>query len=145
MYRKTYGFTLIELLIVFLVIAVLAGIALPLYLTHAARAQFSEAHSLLAGVKPSVHERLASGEPFSSMDTDLGVRLDGTYGEVEDRGFNGSSGAPWEVAYTFGTGDTNAHYLLDGKVVRYVYDFDTQLWRCVTDVDEEIASECIAE
>jgi type IV pilus assembly protein PilA len=54
---KNRGFTLIELMIVVAIIGVLASIAIPQYQNYTARAQVSEALSVLIGVKA----RLAVG------------------------------------------------------------------------------------
>jgi type IV pilus assembly protein PilA len=53
---KEAGFTLIELMIVVAIIAILAAIAIPLYLNYTARAQGTEALSLAGGFKPAVSE-----------------------------------------------------------------------------------------
>src|SRR6195256_6365471 len=50
------GFTLIELMIVVAIIGILAAIALPAYQDYIARAQMSEAFSLLDGMKTPVAE-----------------------------------------------------------------------------------------
>lgn len=51
---RARGFTLIELMIVVGIIAVLAGIAIPLYLSYTSQAETSEAFSLASYVKPKV-------------------------------------------------------------------------------------------
>lgn len=53
------GFTLIELMIVIAIIGILAAIALPAYQAYIARAQMSEALSLLSGAKAPVAEYIA--------------------------------------------------------------------------------------
>ncbi|MDI1257714.1 pilin [Aquabacterium sp.] len=50
------GFTLIELMIVVAIIGILAAVALPAYQDYIARAQMTEAFSLIDGMKTSVGE-----------------------------------------------------------------------------------------
>ena len=50
LYRKEKGFTLIELLIVIIILAVLAGIAIPSYLSITNRAKVSATQAEMAGI-----------------------------------------------------------------------------------------------
>jgi len=54
MKRNQQGFTLIELMIVVAIIAILAAIAIPLYLNYTAQAEGSEATTLMDGAKTAV-------------------------------------------------------------------------------------------
>ncbi len=54
MKRKQQGFTLIELMIVVAIIAILAAIAIPLYLNYTAQAEGSEATTLADGAKTAI-------------------------------------------------------------------------------------------
>lgn len=54
------GFTLIELMIVVAIIGILAALAIPAYQDNTARAQMTEAFSLISGLKPAVAETIAT-------------------------------------------------------------------------------------
>lgn len=72
MTTRQSGFTLIELMIVIAIVAILAAIAIPLYLSYVTRAQASEALTLGSGVEPHVaeyyntHGRLPSAAPANA-------------------------------------------------------------------------------
>ena len=52
--KKQQGFTLIELMIAVAIIGILAAVAIPQYQGYTARAQVSEAVTLLGGLKTPV-------------------------------------------------------------------------------------------
>lgn len=67
------GFTLIELMIVVAIIGILAAVALPAYQDYTARAQFSEALSMTAGVRSDFAVAESEGVAFDTATlTDLG-------------------------------------------------------------------------
>ena len=151
------GFTLIELMIVVAIIGILAAIAIPQYQNYVARAQFSEAQTLLGGARTPVEERiLARGA--DSMDnwtiTDaqdsLGLRLGGEYGEITTFVAEGAgtddAGEPTlptvTITYTFGAGDTSSAPALDQQTVDFIYrdEGGEFRWVCETSVAERFVS-----
>ncbi len=70
------GFTLIELMIVVAIIGVLASIAIPQYQNYTARAQVSEALSILSGVKATLAEQYALEGTFDKMTADEKARIE---------------------------------------------------------------------
>ena len=69
------GFTLIELMIVVAIIGILAAIAIPQYQNYVARAQVSEALSLVSGAKTAVAEYLNVNSGFPAGNTVAGMEL----------------------------------------------------------------------
>lgn len=77
------GFTLIELMIVVAIIGILAAIAIPQYQNYVARAQVTEAVSLMSGGKTALEEYIANNGSFPDGTTagqslaDLGITPNG--------------------------------------------------------------------
>jgi type IV pilus assembly protein PilA len=78
---KQEGFTLIELMIVVAIIAILAAIAIPLYLNYTGRAQGTEALSLANGFKPAVSTWYNTHSSWSDVksNSSLGMGAPGSF------------------------------------------------------------------
>ena len=72
------GFTLIELMIVVAIIGILAAVAIPAYQDYIARAQVSEAVSLLGAAKTPVAEYIADRASLPAL-TDAVTTTSGKY------------------------------------------------------------------
>ncbi|MBF0215085.1 MAG: pilin [Magnetococcales bacterium] len=77
--RKQSGFTLIELMIVIAIIGILAAVAIPAYQDYIARAQASEAISLMSGMKVTATEYNTDKGVFPSDPTNIGGTTTGKY------------------------------------------------------------------
>ncbi|MWJ26667.1 prepilin-type N-terminal cleavage/methylation domain-containing protein [Halomonas sp. ZH2S] len=137
------GFTLIELMVVIAIIGVLASIAIPQYQNYIARAQFSEAHSLMGGAKVAVEEALYSGRDLDADD----LRVTGEYGSIATDPaiitYPTDGTAPSaSMIYTFGDdGVEKSGETLDTVVVgtaTYNYTVDGG-WECVSAVNPDAA------
>jgi len=73
------GFTLIELMIVVAIIGILAAVAIPAYQDYIARAQVSEAVSLLGSAKTPMAEYFASQGDWPSAASDVMGNTTGKY------------------------------------------------------------------
>lgn len=73
------GFTLIELMIVVAIIGIIAAIAIPSYQSYLARAQVSEAISLLSGYKTSFSEYYNNAGKWPNNITQVGSTISGKY------------------------------------------------------------------
>ena len=90
--QNQQGFTLIELMIVVAIIGILAAVAIPSYRDYTARAQMSEALSLLSGFKTGLAEYHQSQGSFQNTlkATQFGSTISGKYvGEVKFENIGG--------------------------------------------------------
>lgn len=107
------GFTLIELMIVIAIIGILAVIALPAYQDYTARAQVSEAITLMEGQKSAVVEYYADKGNWPTTNAQAGIAtntsIQGKYVAQVDVGANGVITAKMKAA------DVNKE--IEGKTV----------------------------
>jgi type IV pilus assembly protein PilA len=83
------GFTLIELMIVVAIIGILAAIAIPAYQDYIARAQVSEAFTLLDGAKTAIAEACQTNGSCTGIPAGANLPSTGKYFSVGAADVNG--------------------------------------------------------
>ena len=105
------GFTLIELMIVVAIIGILAAVAIPAYQDYIARAQVSEAVSLMGSAKTPLAEYFADKGQWPTMLSDVLGNSTGKYTDsitgVNSGVVNGTSSS-YTVQATMRTAGVNA-------------------------------------
>ena len=99
------GFTLIELMIVVAIIGILAAVAIPAYSDYTARAQVSEAMSLVSGLKTPLVEWVADKGTVPTNVDSIGGTSAGKY--VNTITFGGTATAP-QISATMKASGVNA-------------------------------------
>ena len=147
------GFTLIELMIVIAIIGILAAIAIPQYQNYTARAQVSEAMTLLGGLKTPVVEGVSSNGLAACSNV---APKDGTAPKFEDAVV---AGALYEIttdgkfveSITAAANKTDKTCVLTANFkdeglnasvadqnVIFTYDEAKGTWECTSDLDQKV-------
>ncbi|MGH8765170.1 MAG: pilin [Burkholderiales bacterium] len=133
------GFTLIELMIVVAIIGILAAVAIPAYQDYIARAQVSEAVSLMGSGKTPLSEYFADKGTWPGALSDVMGNTSGKYtGGIDSSGtatVSGTSSA-YTIAATMKTSTINA--AITGKSM-WLYTTDSgKTWNCTKgDIDNK--------
>ncbi|MSQ87738.1 MAG: pilin [Betaproteobacteria bacterium] len=126
------GFTLIELMIVVAIIGILAAVAIPAYQDYIAKAQATEAFSLLDGLKTPVAEAMAQ-DPSAGCAIPIGAVSSGKYVASIGATFTTPSCA---LLATYAASGVSTKVV--SKTVTLTFDSTTGAWTCVSNLATEI-------
>lgn len=129
------GFTLIELMIAIVIIGILAAVAVPIYQSYAAKAQFSEAITVSEAAKLNA---------VNQMITDGSCKQ--TEGQINASYVQSVATKPLEsgcsVTVTFKESGVNSQ-LANQTVIYTINELgDTVNWKCETTISQDIATNC---
>jgi len=141
MKKLQQGFTLIELMIVVAIIGILAAVAIPAYQDYTAKAQASEAFTLLGGLKTPLSEAIsATGAAASYTTANLGTMKSVITGKYVDTITATAGGAaPAESCALLATYKAaNVNPKISGQTVTFTYTTADGAWACASSLPAEI-------
>jgi type IV pilus assembly protein PilA len=126
------GFTLIELMIVVAIIGILAAVAIPAYQDYIAKAQATEAFSLLDGLKTPVAEA-SSQDPSAGCAIPAGAVSAGKY----VAGMSATYASPvCSLVATYQAAGVSTKVI--SKTVTLAFDSSAGTWSCTSDLDVSV-------
>lgn len=125
------GFTLIELMIVVAIIGILAAVAIPAYQDYIAKAQATEAFSLLDGLKTPLAEAI-SADATTGCASPMGAVTGGKY--LASISFAGTATCTLTATYQA----AGVSGKVSAKTVVMVFDSTTGSWTCTSTLPAEI-------
>lgn len=128
--QNQQGFTLIELMIVVAIIGILAAVAIPSYRDYTARAQMSEALSLMSGFKTGLAEYHQSQGNFSTSlkATQFGSTVTGKY--VSKVELTGAATNSIQIAATMKAAASGVSSEIGGGQLRLKTTDGGRNWKC---------------
>lgn len=128
--QNQQGFTLIELMIVVAIIGILAAVAIPSYRDYTARAQMSEALSLMSGFKTGLAEYHQSEGNFNTSlkATQFGSTVSGKY--VSTVVLTGAGTNAIQIAATMKAAASGVSSEIGGGQLRLKTTDGGRNWKC---------------